>query len=348
MRAQGNHRVPANDGRATDEEPSSESGESFYSVRSTLPSQRRTAPLQQPPPCRPPSTSSWQKGSDEVRRGNGGQNASINHSPEWRSLRDRSRPNHRLETSQVVPPPECKYPVPELRAVVDPSRLSNKSASTDSNSEPEEDQSQSLPRRPPSPEPPRLYWKNFLRVSHMPNIQLMGELQKAQFDYGNYNVLKSMMRESISRDEVGKHIVAFLNSGDAGEVIIGAMPKNGEMVGVRGMTRRQRDLFRQGFDRFLHGELIKPKIFGDVVTARFYPLLDPPGRGNMAEKNEVQLISIKIEKTGGLDWTDYRMIDGMYKNKLFHRHRGHSVEMTAEAARKRGIQRATAASPSPE
>ena len=101
-------------------------------------------------------------------------------------------------------------------------------------------------RRPPSPEPPTLYWKNFLRVSHMPQIQLMGELQKAQFDYGNYSVLKSMMRESISRDEVGKHIVAFLNSGDAGEIIIGAMPNNGEMVGVRGMTRRQRDLFRQG------------------------------------------------------------------------------------------------------
>ena len=78
----------------------------------------------------------------------------------------------------------------------------------------------------------------------MPNIQLMGELQKAQFDYGNYNVLKSMMRESISRDEVGKHIVAFLNSGDAGEVIIGAMPKNGEMVGVRGMTRRYVRLIR--------------------------------------------------------------------------------------------------------
>ena len=37
----------------------------------------------------------------------------------------------------------------------------------------------------------------------MPQIQLMGELQKAQFDYGNYSVLKSMMRESISRDEVG-------------------------------------------------------------------------------------------------------------------------------------------------
>ena len=53
-------------------------------------------------------------------------------------------------------------------------------------------------------------------------------------------------------------------------------------------THRQRDLFRQGFDRFLHGELIKPKIFGDVVTVRFYPLLDPPGRGNMAEKNDVQ------------------------------------------------------------
>ena len=52
------------------------------------------------------------------------------------------------------------------------------------------------------------------------------------------SVLKSMMRESISRDEVGKHIVAFLNSGDGGEIIIGAMPKNGEMVGVRGMTRR--------------------------------------------------------------------------------------------------------------
>ena len=53
-----------------------------------------------------------------------------------------------------------------------------------------------------------------------------------------HSVLKSMMRESISRDEVGKHIVAFLNSGDGGEIIIGAMPKNGEMVGVRGMTRR--------------------------------------------------------------------------------------------------------------
>ena len=56
---------------------------------------------------------------------------------------------------------------------------------------------------------------------------------------------------------------------------------------------RQRDLFRQGFDRFLHGELIKPKIFGDIVTVRFYPLLDPPGRGNMAEKNEVQ-VSISV------------------------------------------------------
>ena len=55
---------------------------------------------------------------------------------------------------------------------------------------------------------------------------------------------------------------------------------------------------------------------------------------------EFQLISIKIEKTGGLDWTDYRMIDGAYKNKLFHRRRGHSVEMTAEDARRRGIQRA--------
>ena len=63
------------------------------------------------------------------------------------------------------------------------------------------------------------------------------------------------------------------------------------------------------------------------------------------------MISIKIEKTGGLDWTDYRMIDGAYKNKLFHRRRGHSVEMTAEDARRRGIQRAKreagdAASPS--
>ena len=60
-----------------------------------------------------------------------------------------------------------------------------------------------------------------------------------------------------------------------------------------------------------------------------------------------QLISIKIEKTGGLDWTDYRMIDGAYKNKLFHRRRGQSVEMTAEDARKRGIQRARASPPLP-
>ena len=65
-------------------------------------------------------------------------------------------------------------------------------------------------------------------------------------------------------------------------------------------TRRQRDLFRQGFDRFLHGELIKPKIFGDVVTVRFYPLLDPPGRGNMAEKNDVQ-VNIYFEARLQLD-----------------------------------------------
>ena len=58
-----------------------------------------------------------------------------------------------------------------------------------------------------------------------------------------------------------------------------------------------------------------------------------------------QLISIKIEAKPPLDWTDYRMIDGMHKNKLFHRRRGHSVEMTAEDARKRGIQRARAMSP---
>ena len=48
---------------------------------------------------------------------------------------------------------------------------------------------------------------------------------------------------------------------------------------------------------------------------------------------DLQLISIKIEKTGGLDWTDYRMIDGMYKNKLFHRSRGQSVEMSADDTR---------------
>ena len=36
----------------------------------------------------------------------------------------------------------------------------------------------------------RLYWKNFLRVSHMPHIQLLGELQKAQFDYGNYRSVR--------------------------------------------------------------------------------------------------------------------------------------------------------------
>ena len=61
----------------------------------------------------------------------------------------------------------------------------------------------------------------------------------------------------------------------------------------------------------------------------------------------MQLISIKIEKTGGLDWTDYRMIDGMYKNKLFHRSRGHSVEMSADDTRRKAIERAHAAAASP-
>ena len=84
---------------------------------------------------------------------------SVSHSPEWSSLKVQRRPsNHRLEASQVVNDwraEEVKYPVPELRAV-DKSLPSNKSATTtDSNSEPEEDQSRSLPRRPPSPEPPK-------------------------------------------------------------------------------------------------------------------------------------------------------------------------------------------------
>ena len=60
-------------------------------------------------------------------------------------------------------------------------------------------------------------------------------------------------------------------------------------VGIIYGSHRLRDRFWQGFDRFLHGELIKPKIFGDVVTVKFIPLLDPPGRGNMAEKNDVQV-----------------------------------------------------------
>ena len=49
-REQDNHRSPTTESLAAlrlDEDPSSESGESFYSVSSTLPSQRRNVPLQQ-------------------------------------------------------------------------------------------------------------------------------------------------------------------------------------------------------------------------------------------------------------------------------------------------------------
>jgi hypothetical protein len=151
-----------------------------------------------------------------------------------------------------------------------------------------------------------------------------------------------MIVQDISQPEIGKHLVAFLNSGNGGRILIGAIPKTGELVGVKDMDRKSRDMFRQGFDEYLDGRLIKPKILIDLVSLNFYELADKDSGGSTAKRHSIHLIDVVISKTAGRDTSDYRFTQGMYKNVVFFRRGGKSVEMTAESMRKTAIEEASA------
>lgn len=57
-------------------------------------------------------------------------------------------------------------------------------------------------------------------------------------------LMEATLDSHIDKDELGKHIVGFLNGGKGGKVVIGVRP-SALVTGVH-MDRRQRDLFRQG------------------------------------------------------------------------------------------------------
>ncbi len=84
--------------------------------------------------------------------------------------------------------------------------------------------------------------------------------------------VRAVLTCDINQAEVGKHLAAMLNSGEGGQILIGVVPATGELVGVRNMDRKNRDLFRQGFDYYLGGKYIKPKVHTDAVELKFHPL----------------------------------------------------------------------------
>ena len=64
------------------------------------------------------------------------------------------------------------------------------------------------------------------------------------------------------------------------------MLQNGEMVGVRGMNRRQRDLLRLGLDRLCIK--INPKVF-TLANVDFHPLTSRTWDRSQAGRNDVQV-----------------------------------------------------------
>ena len=119
----------------------------------------------------------------------------------------------------------------------------------------------------------------------------------------NLAVVRGSAHRTTSKDEVATHICAFLNGGTGGRVLLGVEPDTGLLLGMQ-MTRKDKDLFRQGsinsnepfkycatflilvlhfpgFDIFLGGRFIQPRVLSDTLSLDFRELherrpIDPP------------------------------------------------------------------------